>query len=335
MFVSLLLLVIPWTLDPNNFYQIVNDTVPVLVRFSSQHSSRSLQLENDWNYFCQQYSENPDVKIAHVNCGKYRRLCLKEGEWNTPEIRLYFNHSVIKYDGGMSHDSLTSWLFKLTGVEGKKLDVDLLSPNNRTFHELLANKKCLFTMFHSKQQTKNPNIFKEIENTAKAFHREESIGVAEIDITKFKSFYFDMKITKLPSYKLFINNETIDFEGHENAKDIVDFIDDYCDIQRDVNGFLTTKAGIIEEMDEIVEAFVKSPSEELISKAKNLKIEKKLENDYYINLMDNMLNKGKDWILAEEYKLEKRIKKIKSPNDETDNLQVKLNIISTFTAFLE
>ena len=332
-------LLINWTLEPNNFYNLINNNtlVPIVVRFSSQHSSRSLQLQNDWNLFVQQFQENPNIITAHINCGKYRRLCLKEGEWNTPEIHLYYNNSMIKYDGGMSHDSLTSWVYKNTGISGKELDNALLSPNNRTFHDLLAKKKCLFTVFHSAQKNNDEEIIQEVEKAAKAFKRENDIGIAEIDISKFRSFYFDMKIVDLPTFKLFIkNSDTINYEGHINAKDIVTFINDYCDSYRDVNGFLNERAGIIDEMDDIVTEFMKNQSHEMIQKAQLIQIPKNQQFDYYIEIMENILKKGNGFLMNEENKLEEELKQKRNngSSDETDLIQIKLNILSVFLSYL-
>ena len=328
---------INWTLDPNNFYNVINTTKPVVVRFSSQHSSRSLQLQNDWNLFIQQFQENSEIIIAHVNCGKYRRLCLKEGEWNTPEIHLYYNNSVQKYEGGMSHDSLTSWIYNKTGILGKVLDNDLLSPNTRTFQNLLSSQKCVFAVFHSAQKNNDNEIIQEVEKSAKAFRRENNISIAEIDITKFRSFYFDMKIVDLPTFKLFIqNSDTINYEGHVNAKDIINFINDYCDSNRDVNGYLNDKAGIIDEMDDIIATFLKNPSNELVQKAKAMQIENKQSFNYYIELMENVIQYGNSYLNNEETRLEKILQKYRNleSSNETDALQIKLNIISVFISSL-
>ena len=319
--------VINWTLDPNNFYQTVNDNVPVLVRFSSQHSSRSLQLEKDWNYLQKQYEENENIKTAHVNCGKYRRLCVKEGEWDTPQIHLYFNNSIKKYNGGMSHDSLERWIYKNTGIVGKNIGVDLLSPNNRTFHELLRKKTCLFTYFHNSKNTEKD--LSELNKAAAAFHRERSIGIAEIDVNKFKSFIFDMKIVDYPTTLLFVDNESIPYKSYINAHDIVAFVDDYCAVFRDENGFLSNKAGIVEEVEEAVEKFMKSPKYEFID---SIKCHDNTET--YVEVMKNVISRGNDWLISEESLIEEKLKEYEHSCIESDQLQIRLNIISLFVSFM-
>ena len=324
--------IIPWTLNPTTFEERKKENVPLVVRFSSEHVSKSIQMKKDWDYFSKMYENDTRINIAHVNCGKYRRLCIRENEWEYPTIKLFLNNSVFKYDGGMSHDSLASWVSKITGVAGTELNVDLLSPNNKTFHQLVKEKKCVFSMFYTPSNKEVKDYIPEMNSAARAFHSEEDISVCEIDVDKFKSFFFDMKFKRLPKFMLFTGKEKIKYTGHASAKDIVDFVDEYCDKKRTVDGTLNNEAGIMEELDEYVKFFVKEPKESTINQVKEF-----IGSDVYVDVMQNVMQNGKEWLHKEDARLDSLIKSIKEKNPQDrnlDDLQIRSNIISVFMSFL-
>jgi hypothetical protein len=163
---------------------MTKQNVPLSVRFSSEHRSRSVQLNRDWAHFEQSYSALPLIRINYVNCGKYPPLYLRE------TVRLSTNSSVFLYDGGMSHESLGKWARKLTGIQGTDLCLDLLSPNNRTFHKLLRTKSCVFAIFHAPDCRKCRRFMSSLGEMAVTF-REENVSICEIDADTFKSIFFD------------------------------------------------------------------------------------------------------------------------------------------------
>ena len=150
-FFSFLLIVTKRSLIHDDFLDLLKEKNPIVVRFYDEHRPRSVQLNKDWHKFEKMYANASDITLAHINCGKNLRLCLQETAWDFPIVRLYINNSVKQYDGGMSYESLAKWTRENTGIQGADLQLDLLSPNNRTFNELLNNQKCVFVMFHTRQ----------------------------------------------------------------------------------------------------------------------------------------------------------------------------------------
>jgi len=200
-FVFSISLVVHGSLDHLELDNLVqNSSAPIVLRFSSEHRPRSIQLNEDWSRFEQMYEAIPNVLVGHVNCGKFPRFCLRESVWDPPSVRLYFNRSVATYDGGMSYESLAEWTRKMTGTQGKFLHLDLLSPNNRTFHELRESQKCVFAMFHTPWCRRCQRFMDSMREIARAF-RSEKVSICEIDADKFKSFFFDFKLREFPAFR--------------------------------------------------------------------------------------------------------------------------------------
>jgi hypothetical protein len=71
----------------------------------------------------------------------------------------------------------------LRKFDHRKLE-DLLSPNNRMFHQLIESRRCVMESMHG---------------LAGVF-RSENVSVCEVDADKFKSFFCDFKLRELPNF---------------------------------------------------------------------------------------------------------------------------------------
>lgn len=322
--------VIQNSLNSDNFESLKQSGKPLVVRFSSEHFKNSVRLNFDWETFSEQYRDIPNVTIAYINCGKYRRLCLKENEWEPPAIHLYMNNQVHIYDGGMSHDSLNAWLANKTGLIGNSVQSNLLSPNNKTWHQLFNQKSCIFTLFYEDKFKEKEELLNEMKITADAFQREKDVAVCEINIHKFRSFFFDFKIRKTPRFQLNVNNEEILYEGHCNAKDMVSFINSYCDKMRTEKGTLNQNAGIIEEFQPTVIEFLKSPSEKQLKSLLT-----KESANVYIDIMKSILDHDVNWIYKESERLQHEFDALPSGSIPSDDEIIRFNVISEFISLKE
>ena len=229
--ITLLHILITQSLDGRSFSNITSSNRPVVVRFFAEHRPRSVQLNQDWERFEQMYRDIPDIYIAHVNCGKHPRLCLRETAWDQPRVRLYINNSALDYVGGMSYQSLSAWTEKNTGITGTHLDLDLLSPNNRTFHELLATKHCVFAFFHASSCQTCPKFMSPLLDVARTF-KSDNVSVCEVDVDKFRSFFFDYNLRELPALHLFTEDAVHIYSGDASAVDMATFVNKHCGTNR-------------------------------------------------------------------------------------------------------
>jgi len=316
--------------SPDTFAEALVDKTPLVVRFMSPHRQRSIQLDSDWHKFSEMYNKSSDIRIGHIHCGKYRRLCLKEGEWETPSYKIYLNGRSEKYDGGMSYESLSEWTRRITGIQGVILSNDLLSPNNRTFHELINSKKCVFTMFYTPWCRKCLRFMGALKDIARAYRNEQNISICEVDADKFKSFFFDFSLRKFPAFKLFINGGSRDYTGHIEKEPIYDFLNDYCGTQRSDGGILSSDAGVIDEVSPIVEDFMRKPCAKYLQEMKNIQ-----NTSQYVLIMENIMNHGNVWLSEERQRLNNIIASESADQNLLDSMKRRLNIISVFMGYQE
>lgn len=229
--ITLLHILITRSLDRLTFSNVTSSKFPAVVRFFADHRPRSAQLNQDWDRFEQMYRDIPDIYIARVNCGKHPRLCLRETAWDQPRVRLYINNSARDYVGGMSYESLSAWTENSAGVTGTRLDLDLLSPNNRTFHELLAAKHCVLAFFHSSSCQTCQKFMSPLLDVARAF-KSDNVSVCEVDVDKFRSFFFDYNLRELPALHLFTGDAVHIYGGEASAVGMATFVNEHCGTNR-------------------------------------------------------------------------------------------------------
>lgn len=222
----------------------------------------------------------------------------------------------------MSHDSLASWVTRYTGIKGHDLKYNLLSPNNKTWHELLKSKSCLFTVFYEGNDPEKNKYLREFGAVADAFHREKDVGIAEIDIQKFRSFFFDFKLRNLPKFQLNVHGEAITYEGEVQSKDMLTFVNEYCDKHRDISGALNNEAGVIHELDKHVIDFLKNPSEKFLN-FKN----KSPTAEIYRDVMKHVLEEGTDFLFMELMRLNEQME---DESLSSDQKIIKQNVLSVF-----
>jgi thiol-disulfide isomerase/thioredoxin len=315
------------SLDRAELDRFKADALPAVVRFSSEHRPRSVQLNQDWLRFEQRYEAEASLRIGHVNCGKYPRLCLREGVWDPPAVRLYANESAFAYDGGMSHESLGAWTRNLTGVQGAEPRLGLLSPNNRTFHELVSKRSCVFVMFHTPWCRKCRRLMPALRRVAEAF-RAENVSICEIDADKFKSFLFDFELREFPSLRLFQHTNVLAYEKPIEKNAIIGYINGHCGTNAIDNDNSSTPS--VDDLRDLVEDFMRTKD------AKYIRVVEAVGGTATcVAVMRTVLRDGTDWIALEHERLSRRLREGEVREKAIEQMQQKLAILRLFLNFAD
>ena len=316
------------SLNQTYFFQHINKGKPFVIRFFDTHRKRSNQLEDNWNKYEKMYENISNINVGTINCGKNIRLCLNQSVWETPTIKIYFNNKSLQYEGGMSYESLGEWTRINTGIQGTYLQLDLQSPNSRTFNELIKDNKCVFAMFHGlNKNDKGSKYIKLLENIS-ALYRYDNVSISEINVGIFKSFIFEYHINNSPKFYLFKSNFQKEYQGKITKHDIMDFINEFCGTQRDEQGLLNEDVGVINEVEEIVEKFMYKPDKTFIEQMELIP-----NTDVYVKIMENILKNAKDW-LKHEYDRISVLVKSNIEQSIKDKIRIRQNVLSVFVLYL-
>lgn len=320
-------------LTPENFTKTINGPYPVVVRFYSEHRRYSIALDEQYDYVGQMFEGIDGIIIAGMNCGKYRHFCYDVGVSMTPFVKLYTKDAVYDYDGGMSHESIARWATGITKVHPRDLVYTLRQPNGRVFNELLNNTHCVFVMFYNPWCEACKKFLPHMREVAEAFKYDDRVQIVANDVDLYKFYNWDFDLKSFPDCRLYCKDETdpITFSGKKTSEDLIDFINDYCGTQRGLNGRLSSEAGIIDEVSQIVEDFLtKGKKPTYISDMEQVE-----GTQYYVKVMQQISKDGNSWIFSERKRLNEMLNSNTLSPDKLDEFQVRVNILGVFASYLE
>ena len=320
-------------LTPENFDKVTSGPIPTIVRFYTAHRKYSLQLDEQYDLVAEMFEGIDGINVAGINCGKFRHFCYAKGVSMAPVVKLYTREGVHVYDGGMSHESISRWATTLTGVHSRELVQSLRQPNGRVFKELLNKTHCVFTMFYNPWCVAGKKFLPHMREVAEAFKYDDRVEIVANDVDLYKFYNWDYDLKSFPDLRLYCKDEDgpITFEGKRTAEDLIDFINDYCGTQRGLNGRLNSEAGVIDEVSQIVEDFVtKGKKPHYVSDMENVEGTK-----YYVWVMNEVMNKGDDFIFQERDRLNKLLDSGTLAPDKLDEFQIRVNILGVFAAYLD
>lgn len=319
-------------LTPDNFDHITKGPIPTIVRFFSNHRKYSVKLDEQYDLVTMLYKDIDAINVAAINCGKYRYFCYDKGVSMTPFIKLYTKNGTYDYEGGMSHESISRWATGYTGVHFKELNIPLKRPNGKVFKEMLNSTYCVFTMFYHPNYEANEYI-KSLKIVAEAFKYDKKVEIVANDVDLYKFYNWDYTLNSFPDIKLFCMDENapIKYTSTKDPQDMIDFINDYCGTQRDINGRLSSEAGIIDEVSQIVEDFItKSLDKRYISDMEQFE-----GTDYYINVMNEIIKNGISFVSTEKERLNNMIITNSVDPEKIDEFQIRINILGVFSSYIE
>ncbi|GAU11439.1 hypothetical protein TSUD_344300, partial [Trifolium subterraneum] len=160
------------------------------------------------------------------------------------------------------------------------------------------------------------------EKVAAAFRQEEEVVIANFDADEYKD--------------LAKNKAGEDYAGGHDLDAFVAFINEKCGTNRNEQGQLTSKAGIVESLDTLVKKFVSADKDEkkavfsrLVEKVNKLKGSDASYGNLYLKLAKTSMEKGADYPKSEIQRLEGMLRKSISAA-KADEFTLKKNILSTF-----
>lgn len=321
------------TLTPETFERAIKGPYPVLVRFHTAHRKYSLSLDEQYDFVGSMFQGIDGIKIAAVNCGKYRTFCYNQGVSQCPVVRLYTQKGVYDYDGGFSHESISRWVTGIVGVHPRDLVFALRSPNTRVFKELINNTHCVFVMFYNPWNVPGKKFLPHMREVAEAFKYDPRVEFVAADTDLYKFYTWDFDLTFLPEIRLYCKDESepIKYTGRRTSEDLIDFINDYCGTQRGLNGRLNSEAGVIDEVSQIVEDF--------LTKGKRPQYIKDMEDvegtQYYVWVMNQVIKEGDEFINKEKNRLNEMLDAGVVSPEKLDEFQIRVNILSVFASYLE
>ncbi|BBH06497.1 thioredoxin family protein, partial [Prunus dulcis] len=325
-------------LTEENFESHVGQDRAALVEFYAPWCGHCKKLAPEYEKLGSSFKKAKSILIGKVDCDEHKGVCSKYGVSGYPTIQWFPKGSLEpkKYEGGRTAEAL---------AEDQREDfcnpsnVAVLTQDN--FNDVVLDEtKDVLVEFYAPWCGHCKSLAPTYEKVATAFKLEEGVVIANLDADKYKDLAEKYGVSGFPTLKFFPKNnkEGEEYGGGRDLEDFVDFINEKSGTSRDGKGQLTSKAGVLANLDDLVKEFVKAGNDE--KKAIFSKIEEevsKLEGSaarygkIYLKAAENSLKKGADYAKNEIQRLERILEKSVNPT-KADEFTLKKNILYTFAS---
>ncbi|OIW07023.1 hypothetical protein TanjilG_02657 [Lupinus angustifolius] len=330
-------------LSEDNFEKEVGQDKGALVEFYAPWCGHCKKLAPDYEKLGSSFKKAKSVVIGKVDCDEHKSLCSKYGVSGYPTIQWFPKGSLEpkKYEGPRNAEALAEYVNTEGGTNVKIATApsNVVVLTDETFNEVVLDEtKDVLVEFYAPWCGHCKSLAPIYEKVATAFKLEGDVVIANLDADKYRDFAEKYGVSGFPTLKFFPkNNKAGDaYEGGRDLDDFVAFINEKSGTNRDGNGQLTSKAGIVESLDTLVKEFVAAGDAE--KKAVFTKIEEEVSKlkgsdsrhgKIYLKATKNYLEKGSDYAKNEIQRLQRILEKSISPS-KADELTLKKNILSTY-----
>jgi thiol-disulfide isomerase/thioredoxin len=315
-----------FTLDHDNFESTISSNPWVLVRFFTQHQEASVRSYSDYNLVGKSFA-NTSLLVAGLDCGKYRRDCLRNKAFDIPSVKLYGNGQIFKYEGGFSFESISAWARDISGIEPNLVTQLVATPNARTFRDMIDTNACVLAFFHTPWCTACKRFMPRLLRVARLFRDEPSIKFAEIDSDKYRSFIREYDLKIYPEVRLFVKGEKkpITFEDKRSPAIVTEFLNKYCGTRKEMSN-IESQAGLLDDANAVLEEFFTNGRKPLyVQKMKAVP-----RASYYVSVLEGFLSQGSTYLSEQKAKLSAQREEDTTSQKEKDILTKKINIITFF-----
>ncbi|XP_041020316.1 probable protein disulfide-isomerase A6 [Juglans microcarpa x Juglans regia] len=330
-------------LTDDNFDKEVGQDRGALVEFYAPWCGHCKKLAPEYEKLGTSFKKAKSVLIGKVDCDAHKDVCSKYGVSGYPTIQWFPKGSLEpkKYEGARTAEALAEFVNMEAGVNVKiasiPSNVVVLTPES--FNEIVLDEtKDVLVEFYAPWCGHCKSLAPIYEKVATAFKLEEDVVIANLDADKYKDLAEKYDVSGFPTIKFFpkSNKAGEDFAGGRDLDDFVNFINEKCGTSRDGKGQLTSKAGLVASLDNLVKELLSAGSEE--KKAVFSQIEEEVKKltgsttrygKIYLKAAKNCMEKGADYAKNEVQRLERILEKSISPA-KADEFTLKKNILSTF-----
>ncbi|KAL8155458.1 hypothetical protein AgCh_000739 [Apium graveolens] len=312
-------------LTQDNFHNQVGLDRAALVEFYAPWCGHCKKLAPEYEKLAASFKKAKSVLIAKVDCDEHKGVCGKYGVSGYPTIKWFPKGSLEpkKYEGPRTAEALAEFVNSEGGTNVKITSVpsSVVILNSDNFEGIvLDTRKNVLVEFYAPWCGHCKNLAPIYEKVAAAFHMEEDVVIANLDADKYKDIGEKYDVKGFPTLKFFPkgNKAGEDYHGGRDLNDFVNFINEKCTTSRDANGQLTSEAGIVASLDNLVKEFVSADDKDG-KKAAYARLEAELEKlddssarygQIYLKSAKSCMDKGSDYPKKEIERLERLLGKV-------------------------
>jgi len=308
------------SLDGTNFDQHVGGDQPAFVEFYAPWCGHCKHLTPEFDKLATSAKGQP-VKIVAVDADKHRDLGTRFGVSGFPTLKYFPAKSTEPeaYSGGRTAKDIATFINGKAGthirIKEAPTAVTILTDNSFD-SVVMDSKKNVLVEFYAPWCGHCKKLAPDYEKLAKIFNSESDVVIANLDATENAASATKFGVSGYPTIKWFPkdNKAGEDYNSGRSLEEFVQFINLKTGSERNAEGGFLPTAGRIQELDELVDRFLKNPSQRKTilaeTEAKIATLGSHTNAEYakfYKVAMKRILEKGDSFGAEETVRLERMI----------------------------
>ncbi|XP_006459384.1 hypothetical protein AGABI2DRAFT_191372 [Agaricus bisporus var. bisporus H97] len=331
-------------LDQSNFDKVVGKGKPALVEFFAPWCGHCKNLAPTYEQLADAFAHAKDkVIIAKVDAdGAGKPIGKKYDVKGYPTLKWFDAAGKDeKYESGRDLDSLADFVTQKSGVKSNikpppPPETTILDADN--FDKVVLNPtNNVLVSFTAPWCGHCKNLKPTYEQVAKTFNPEGNCIVANInaDDEMNRDIAKKYDVSSFPTIKFFSadNKDGIAYEGGRSEADLVKYLNEKCNTQRQVGGGLNEKAGRLPAFDALAHKFYAAAAnsrQTILNEARTLAKIATHGVDHYLKVMEKVVANGDGYVAKEMKRLGSLMGKGTLAQSKIDELQIKINVLRSF-----
>eukprot|EP01122_Echinamoeba_exundans_P008819 TRINITY_DN2_c1_g1_i1.p2 TRINITY_DN2_c1_g1~~TRINITY_DN2_c1_g1_i1.p2 ORF type:complete len:386 (+),score=148.47 TRINITY_DN2_c1_g1_i1:21-1178(+) len=327
-------------LTPDNFDQYVDGSKGAFVEFFAPWCGHCKRLEPEYEKVGAAFAKISDVVIAKVDADKHKDLASRFDVRGYPTLKWFPKGSTSpqEYNGGREADDIIKFVNEKAGTNAKTLtppsDVVVLTPSN--FDKIVNSDKDVFVEFYAPWCGHCKSLAPTWDKLGSVFKSEEGVVIAKVDADAHRDIASKHDVSGFPTLKWFSKTDKKGerYEGGRDLADLVKFVNDKAGTARTSEGRLAETVGLVENLGELVEKFVASPSADVLAEAE--KVVAALAGSAaehganYVRTMKAVLKNGAEHVEKEIARLTRMLEGANVSAKKVDDFTLKINVLKAF-----
>jgi len=262
-------------LDGSNFDSIVDGSKPAFIEFFAPWCGHCKKLAPEYEITGNSFSRfKSQVIVAKVDCDQHKELCSRFGVSGYPTLKWFPGGKADPepYNGGRTADDIVSFINSKTGLKARVAGAapsNVVDLTDDTFDKIvLDSDKDVLVEFYAPWCGHCKSLAPEYEKLGNAFVNEENVVIARIDADQYKARNGKYGVNGFPTLIWFPKDKKHStYEGGRTLPDLVSFVNENAQTHRLHDGLLDESAGLIPELNDLVESFKSSGNKDAAAAA--------------------------------------------------------------------
>ncbi|KAI8898718.1 thioredoxin-like protein, partial [Globomyces pollinis-pini] len=323
----------------SNLKNIIDGSKNVLLELYAPWCGHCKQLAPVYENVADAYKKHSDIIIAKVDADNYKDIATKYNVQGFPTLKWFPKGSTDPedYTGGRDEESFFDFIKEKTGLKSafKKAPTSVVVLSSSNFDEIVLNSnKNVLVEFYAPWCGHCKSLAPIYETVAKAFQTESDCIVANLDATKAEDVGTRYDVTGYPTLKFFAKDGSItEYEGSRSKLDLIDFLNKHCGTFRKEDGSITSKGGLVSDLEPLVAKFLKADTASKVEIAKETTTKGEALGSKYAKYYGKTMNKiikNSGYIDKEVARLTKILDAGTTAPEKVDDFMMRRNILNTF-----